>query len=74
MTELAYHVLCTTHKAWVPTEEEAKNLNKRAEELWPDNLPFSSSNRERWKKAIELAKNTSSGWVLDPKSGPRTYY
>ena len=74
VVKTAYHVLCTTFKEWEPSAEELSALDRRAEEIWPDHLPFFSQNREKWKSAIRTVRNTSSGWVLDQNSGPRSYY
>ena len=70
----ASEVIKTTHKEWHPNEAELNALNRRAEELWPDDLPFSQQNREKWKHAVHLARNTEGGWVLDPGSSPRKYF
>lgn len=70
----AYHVLCTTHREWCPTQSELDALAQRAEQLWPSSLPFHEENREKWKSAMRTVRNTSSGWVLDQNSGPRRYY
>lgn len=64
----------TTKREWMPTPEEAARLSQKAEELWPDRLPFADSNRRRWLDAVRKVRATGGGWVLDKGSAPRNYY
>lgn len=67
-------VLGTTKREWHPTPEEASKLSQKAEELWPDRLPFADANRRRWMSAVKKVRGTGGGWVLDQGSAPRNYY
>lgn len=69
----ATQVIKTTHKEWRPNEDDLRILSEKAEQLWPETLPFHAENRSRWVKAVEKVRGTAGGWVLDPGSSPRKY-
>lgn len=71
----AKQVVDTTREEWRPSDSVAKPaLELRAEELWPDRLPFAEANRRRWMQAVQKVRATYGGWVLDKGSSPRSYY